>query len=539
MTTPHSPMNQEVSASATGATFKLPICDRAVTHEISGDFSLPDYQPEIKRLLRIGVSPLPPSTFAGRDGVELSGGMYYFVLYTGNDDRLYCAPLTSEYTLSVPFASTEPSDTQANLEHWMGDEPTCLCDLSADAVTGRVTAPRRLSIRCRLTARVKAYATCPAGVSPSSVGGESPVEALTHVLPCAHVLRGIGDVLTLQDCMLLSPAEADGLRVVCAEGRVMPSEVVTGQGTVTCRGDVFLKLTLAHEGDIAPTAVSVVTRKLPFAQAVELEGVTPDCTACARGVCAHLSVEPAEDQLCTELGLVLEVVAQRNVPTPYTKDLYAVGRATGTEQAVYALEEGLGCRSGNFTLSHSLPVSEISLPSTAQVLDVTAVATPHELSEDKGKLRLSGSCHLHVLWQREGELGASELDAPFRYELDGRSLEGIDRPHDICFCGGAQVISCRARMDGERLSLDAEISVMLSLTRHDRVTALSHAVAGQPLSRSRGEYVICFPAPDDTLWSVAKRYNAPLAPLAAANGLASLSTPDDAASLDGVGYLIV
>ena len=536
----HSPQPNEIPA--TGATFKLPICDRSVTQELSGDFSLPDYQPEIKRLLRIGVSALPPTPYAGRDSVEIGGGIDYFVLYTGNDDSLYCAPLSAEYRLNVPYASADREAHEGNLEHWMGDEPTCLCDLTADTVTGRVTAPRRLSIKCRLTARVKAYATCPAGVSPASVSNsESPVEILTHSIPCAHVLRGLGEMMTLQDNMLLSPAEADGLRVVCAEGKVMPSEIVSGQNTVTCRGDVFLKLTLAKEGDRSDTApsVTVTTRKIPFAQTIDLEGVTPAHAVCARGACSHLSVEPSEDQLSTELGVILEVIAQRNVSTPYTKDLYAVGKATGAVYAVYGIEQGIGCVNGNFTLSHSLPLSEISLPAAAHVIDVTAAAIPQELSAERGKLRLVGNCHVHVLWQREGDYGASELDIPFRYEPDSRALDGRDINGSICFKGSAQVISCRSRMDGERLGIDAELSVMLALAQHQQVTALSQAVVGQPVPRCRGEYVICFPAPDDTLWSVAKRYHAPLAPLAAANGLSSLSTPDENTSLEGARFLIV
>ena len=59
------------------------------------------------------------------------------------------------------------------------------------------------------------------------------------------------------------------------------------------------------------------------------------------------------------------------------------------------------------------------------------------------------------------------------------------------------------------------------------------------MTRRRGEYVICFPAPTDTVWSVAKRYHAPMAGLTAANNLPAGVKADGKESLEGVGYLIV
>ena len=79
---------------------QLPVCDRTVTTDLSGEFSLPDYQPEIKRLLRIGASVLPPVRYAAGDNVEMGGSMDYFVLYMGNDNRLSVSFMVSDLKVS-------------------------------------------------------------------------------------------------------------------------------------------------------------------------------------------------------------------------------------------------------------------------------------------------------------------------------------------------------------------------------------------------------------------------------------------------------
>ena len=56
---------------------QLPVCDKGVISEISGDFTLPDYQPEIKKLLRITANVLPASRYVGDRNAEFSGNVDY------------------------------------------------------------------------------------------------------------------------------------------------------------------------------------------------------------------------------------------------------------------------------------------------------------------------------------------------------------------------------------------------------------------------------------------------------------------------------
>lgn len=535
----------DLHTAADAAAIQLPICHKVVNHDISGDFSLPDYQPEIKRLLRIGTSILPPERYATRDSLELNGTMDYFVLYTGNDDQLYCAPLTTDYQINVPLG--EERDRNGGVPSlWSGEDVTCTCDIAADPVTGRVTAPRRLNIKCRLNARVKAYAHTPMSVSEGDTTLNDHAERLTSHIRSSRLLRGVGEILPLQDDVILSPAEGNEVRVVCAEGQVMVTEASAGQGMITCRGDVLLKLTLCPadipEGEESLPTITV--RKIPFSQAVEVPDVTPDCSSCAHGACSEMSIEIEEGHLHADLGIVLEVLAQKNQITPYTKDLYSTQRETTCQYATYPTEEAIKCLNGNFTLSDSLPLSEAGISPSSRVADVTATAFPESITSSRGKCILSGRCRVHMLLLRDGEYGNAEFELPFRYESDSGMNENDtaeDASPALDYDACVQVVTCRARMDGERVGIDAELAVMMRTVKAGSMMALSEVALGEEVTRRLGEYVICFPAPNDTLWTVAKRYHAPLAALSAANTLtpAASAAPDAEDSLEGIGYLIV
>ena len=539
-------MNEYVGETAGRGTVQLPYPARHMTAEVTGDFTLPDYQPEIKRLLRIGVNLLPPDP--GRSQHDLMGSMDYYVLYVGMDGGIYCAPLSTEYRLEDP---TEGHT--AGLPAAMGEPSLWLCDLVSEVPVGRVVSPRRLNIRCKVKARVRAYGECP--VEPRGAGEEEDptIETLTSRIPVGRLYHAVDEVVTLEDDVILSPAEGD-MRVICAEGQVMMTEALAAAGTVNCRGEVTVKLTLCPAdplgdmlmaasdtlGEASAPRLTILQRKIPFTRVVGVEGVTSACTATACGHCSDITVQMEDGRLHLEVGVMTEVRAQQNEAVTCVADLYSTRREGVNRYATYPAELGLKALNGNFTLSDSLPLSEAGIDPAAKVADVTAVAFPEELTvmPDKGRCLLTGKCRCHLILQREEELSTAQVELPFRYEFDDVNL-----PHGgqvaPAFDGNTTVINCRARMDGERVGIDAELAVSLRTHVAAPFTALTDVGFGSEVTRRRGEYVICFPAPTDTVWSVAKRYHAPMAGLTAANNLPAGGRADGKESLEGIGYLIV
>ena len=144
-------MDNYIKIEAGGARIQDLLCDRQNVTELSGDFSLPDYQPEIKRLLRVRATVSPPDKYIGTGNVDFSGMIDYCILYAGNDGALYCANESQEYQFSVPLEMTSDFD--------LGDGLVCDAETVADMAVGRVIAPRKLSVKCRLRSRVQIRGT--------------------------------------------------------------------------------------------------------------------------------------------------------------------------------------------------------------------------------------------------------------------------------------------------------------------------------------------------------------------------------------------
>lgn len=513
-------MDHYIKEDKGGVRLQAPICDRQEICELSSEFSLPDYQPEIKRLLRVRATVSPPDKYVGAGNAEFSGSVDYAVLYAAGDGALYCANESAEYRFSIPV------ELSADFE-W-NDGITCDCELCPDPVVGRVLAPRRFSVKCRLRTRVRMWGTrC---LHEKLVGGErADLQRLSGSAEAARIFCGGGEDLQLADEILL---ESGGdARVITADGQVFVSEASAGSGVVNCRGEVSLRLLVANEGsDALPVTI---VRRIPFSSEIPTDGAEVNCEACASGICRDLHVTVEENRVTVEVGVALSSRAQRNETVSFTRDLYAVGascEASYVETPLFHVEV---CRNGNFSLNTTLPLEEAGIRAGASLIELTMLPTVTALEQEGGKYRLSGKCRCLCVLCEEGEYGVQEFELPFRYECEG----GTGKPDQ--FRATVDVISCRARLDGARIGVDAELAVGLSTCSTVPVRMLAEASFGTAVESRGALCTVCYPAREDSLWSISKRYHRPVDSVARANGLSDASAADAPASLSGVKYLLV
>ena len=75
--------------------------------------------------------------------------------------------------------------------------------------------------------------------------------------------------------------------------------------------------------------------------------------------------------------------------------------------------------------------------------------------------------------------------------------------------------------------------------KNNKCTALQSYRLGESLAQGSGEITVCYPNRKDTLWSVAKRYNAPILALSENNKLSQNIKPDSIQSLENTEYLVI
>jgi hypothetical protein len=503
-----------------GGCVQLPVCDKTALSEMSADFTLPDYQPEIKRLLRVSASVLPPSKYIGDRECSLAGNIDYFVLYTASDNEVYCAPLTGEYKIGIPIDGAEGEDGG----YLSG--AVCSATVSPDMISGRVTAPRKISVKSRLRSRVQVF--CEAEMSNDDLRIGEDVQILKACGKVARVLHGISEQISLSDEMICHSRDGD-VRVINADGRVFLDEVVASQGGVVCRGDVYLKLLLCLDDGGLPYTVQ---RKIPISATVRIDGAKNGDSAFASGCITDMNIAVEDGRIAIDLGALLECEVCSEESVEYIKDVFSTERKTENEYKTVTFPAEASAFSGNFTLSDSRSLDETGIAQGTHVLDVWGTAYPEEYLFEGGRCAINGKARFSLILEKDGEFSANEIELPFSYKT---SVNG-DFDRAIC---RAEVISTRSRVDGDRIGIDAEIAIggRAAMGRGEKL--LSRVGFGDSIERARGEFVVCYPSEDDTLWSVSKRYGASVSEVAEANGLDRERDADSHGSIEGLNYLII
>ena len=69
--------------------------DSVHTTDVSEDFSLPDYIPEVRRVVGVQSSSTVDGKYLNGDELEADGSVMYTVIYLGGDGGLCAVPLSS------------------------------------------------------------------------------------------------------------------------------------------------------------------------------------------------------------------------------------------------------------------------------------------------------------------------------------------------------------------------------------------------------------------------------------------------------------
>lgn len=514
-------MENYIKEERGGVRIQSPICDRQSALELSSDFSLPDYQPEIKRLLRVRATPQTPERYVGAGNADFTGTVCYHVLYAGNDGELYSTNETGEYHFSLPVEMT--SDFEWN------EGITCDCELIPEHTVGRVIGPRKFSLKCRLRTRVRMWGT---RFLEESVSGaeKKTIQRLRGHCDAAEIYVGMGEPLQLADEILCDSKGGD-LRVISAQGQVFVSETVAGSGIVCCRGEVSLKLLVQTEG--SKSAPQTMWRRIPFVQDVPTDGAAVNCDSCATGICSEIQVTVEENRVLCEVSVCLQTQAQHNRHIAFTRDIYSTESECETKYSTVSVARALKCTCGNVSVNVTKPLEEAGIRAGLNVVDIHAFPGAPSAELEGGKYVVSGNCRCQAILFDGEEYSAQEFEVPYRYECDG----GADEVKD--WRVSVDVISCRARADAERIGVDMELAVVLATRGETEIRMLREAHFGEELSRHGSVYTICYPTAKDTLWSVAKRYHRSIDSVSTINGLSDAPRADSIESLAGVKYLLV
>ena len=316
----------------------------AVFTESNEDFILPDYMPEIGRVLRVSAVLLPEAHYEGSDETEFSGRIEYRLLYGDGEGNITEAPLEGRYRYRVANGGKASlvTDTEERIE----------------SVNARPTSPRKLSIRTRIYARPCLLTEETLGVSPTSLFGNLPFEAITNEAEVLERDSFSSGTLHAEGRFALENLSPDDVTLISVEAVAAPEGKEARDGYLSLRGSLVFTL-LLKKGEELPF-VKVCT--LPFEEEITAEGAKVGDHLCLRAFVASPTVTFEADgdgtSLLIDTEYSLSGMLSRNQRISFPTDLYAHGVLSALDRRSVSLERLQGTAATSLTVSVDAPLPE-------------------------------------------------------------------------------------------------------------------------------------------------------------------------------------
>jgi len=482
---------------------------------LEGELVVPDVKPDIAQLLKTDaeVSFDRTEVMAGR--VHFTGKLQMRALYAARGAE----PAVHSVALDVPLDDSINMDGLER-EAWVG-----LKGRLAD-VEFSVLNDRKLGYRAVLDVEAHAEAFAEHDVVTAIAG--LPDNRLKHTtLDVSRTVECKDSRIALRDELPIPPGKPNVREILQTSAAIANKESKVASGRVHIGGE--LVVTTLYRGDAEDSLLEFVEHEVPFSGAIDVadarEGMFADVTlhVASQSVQAKADADGEDRVLAADIiiGAAVKVMNQSEIAI--LEDAYCVGKQLELTRAAVRFPQFICRNKSQCTVKELVQLPE-GLPAMLQICRVTgeAVLDSVELAADRATV--SGIVKADVLYIAKGDMPLCHYETvlPFVQAIDARnalpdmealveqSIEHIgfnmlaENEVELRFVVGLGLV----------VTERAEASVITDIAFID--------IAKNVLDQMPG-MVVYVVQKGDTLWSIAKRYNADLEELIALN---EIETPD-------------
>ncbi len=464
--------------------------------EISEEFILPDYLPDVKKIIRADAYPKMEGRYVSQGKIEYDGETVIRLLFIDEKNQLHSVSFNTTFSdsLEIPSVSNE-----------------CIANLlpSPESLSCRAVNPRRISVRLRIDTDITVRCVC--SFRPELNGEPSETEVLNEELSALKLIYGDENGL---NCA--ADLEADGAlpqigEVIACDVDMCFYECKCSDDRVLCRGDMPITVfysTPTENGEI----YTVLFRKLPIAQVVAAEGVNESYECTARGTVNDVKINVTENGFGERRILELDVSYRMaincmgNESVTVTKDIYSCNKDVMTETENVTFDRFIRNYSAAFTANHVSDSDGTVTEGADGVLAVFAHPRTESVILDKANKRLTveGSCDTGAILQGTDGLSCTDYSVPFHLELEATGV-----PEDFTYTSDTVCLSARGRLDAGKLYTDIELQINLSVLGTEKREIIRTAVFTPSAEdkNSRPSYLrFYYPERGESMWSIGKQF---------------------------------
>ena len=477
--------------------------------EQSEDFILPDYLPDIKKVVSLFPTCTVKGRFIGSGTLEYEAEVVYRLLYVAEDQSLKSVTFTTGF------------DEKIGGEEFSEECVECIYPSCKNASV-RLLNPRKVNVRSTNGAFISVYKRrcfLPALYGAKTADDEQALQTRLETVSGANVLNLRESGLTLSDDLSFDAAMPTAEEMIFSqvELAVQDCRVLEGEAQIRAVADLFCLLS-AGKTESGKEEWIIERKQLPFSQTIKNEALHEGGKCIARLCPEGAEFRLREDEFGQKRVVEMDVTYLCDLTAFFEKevalcfDAYSLEKETEKNTEKKQFFAPLAQLKGGFSVNESL---SLDLPEEGGYSVITAFAEPFlRVAEEgkNGKVVLEGECALSLLLRDSADApDTRRASVPLRFVTDLPIPEGELQGQISCKASGV-----RCRLDKNRLSLDMELcfgGLLLSGKERTVVQTLRILPEKRQKTGRRGSVILYYPEKEESVFEIAKKYGVPAASL--------------------------
>ncbi len=466
--------------------------------EAAKDCILPDSYPDIHRILHVTATASPGRTVLSAGKLRAEGVLHTAVLFTDEEGTLHTVRFSVDYAGQIPYSADE-------------SEISSVADTVLESITARVQNPRKLAIRGKLSVTPYLFMRCAdEPVAAPELAGVK-LEKKLQTVRYRQMKQWCENGIEASEDLSLGQ-ESPIAQIVWSDLQIEITSCEAGEGEVRFGGSGLLHLFyLTAESRVQYAGIAFPIRS-------SLQGdVASDALCRVTLTPEQVTVLPVEDAAGEARGVELDftysvcVTAAWAVACTRPIDCYSVEAPTATRTETVSLLSSMKPLTREFHCAVDGDASGMrSILHAAASITVDA----REQSEEGTVLRCSAQITV-IGTDADRAMMSVQLTENFSLTVE----EG-----DPCFCR----LSAEPTVQIEGETLKVRLAGKLSgfAAESGELSYVGGVLPASDQLPCEGDTLtLCYPAPGETLWDIAKRYRIPQSAILLANTVSEDALP--------------
>ena len=492
------------------------IYDGKLEQAVDGDITLPEYCPDILRILKTTVEPSVHSAQATGEHVTVEGTARVHVLYAAEDGAL------QSFEQTYPFART--SDING-----LGENIAVRAAVKTEFANARAVSPRRLDIHGMLSISQQVRRRREDSVLTGVSGGGIQALGDTVRLSSLEVLHSTA--FPLNEVIEIAPGQPPVDQILLRRTVVIPTEVKAIKNKLLVKGNLDSTVIYSSRGEKDPVRV---THTMPISQIIEAPGVSEQTSNTLRLRVNSIDVTPKPDS--NGAARLLEIAARvaadvkgyALVELPVVKDAYSTQGGIALDTRRLEVRELLEDFREPFLAKDSFAFDSGGIQ---DVQLLSGELLPPEISVKDDALQVSGSLKLHAVYMNEkGQIANAEKQLPYTFHRALKKGGGAHSGTNSRACNAdveVDLLHLQESVSGGHMEVRAELAVSGEVYAAGASNVVNAVNANEEeVLPGRSPLTIYFAAEGEPVWEIAKRYRTTVESIQAENEL----TADTAAA---------